>query len=288
MSVEFMYPLRLIALPVCAAIVLAICLIRRSRSRKERISHILRYVISALTVLALAGMSLLTASPDRTAFLLVDVSASVNEEETVALAREALARSGERKTGVIVFGSTAEVERSLGQETPLGDLTARAERGGSDLNSALQLAAALLPEDTNGGIAVISDGRISGGKTLLRSAGGLPVNVLKTEARTGPDAQVTSVSVPSSLYTGQKYTTTVTVHANTAGEATLLLTWDRGETLSRTVSLRKGENTFAFDTTAGAAGISTAEARVLLPGDTVSANDAGGAYAVTAGAPSVP
>ena len=52
MSVEFMHPLRLIALPVCAAVVLAICLLRRSRSRKERISHILRYVIIALTVLA--------------------------------------------------------------------------------------------------------------------------------------------------------------------------------------------------------------------------------------------
>ena len=63
----------------------------------------------------------------------------------------------------------------------------------------------------------------------------------------GTDAQVTSVSVPSSLYTGQKYTTTVTVHANAAGEAVLLLTRDRGEAQSRTVTLRRGENTFAFD-----------------------------------------
>ena len=74
MLIEFMHPLRLIALPVCAAIILALCLLRRSRSRKERISHILRHVIIALTVLALAGMSLLSASSDRTAFLLVDVS----------------------------------------------------------------------------------------------------------------------------------------------------------------------------------------------------------------------
>ena len=127
MSAEFMHPLRLLALPVCAAAVFLICRLRKSRSRKERISHILRYVILALAVLALAGTSLLTASPDRTAWLLVDVSASVNEEETLRLAREALDAAGERRTGVIAFGGNAAVERSLSQTTPLDDLTARVE-----------------------------------------------------------------------------------------------------------------------------------------------------------------
>ena len=287
MSVEFMHPLRLLALPLCAAAVLIICMLRKSRSRKERISHALRYVIITLTALAMAGTGLMTASPDRTAFLLVDVSASVDEEETLRLAREALETAGERKTGVIAFGGNAAVERSLSQKAPLGDLTARVDRGGSDLNSALQLAAALLPTDSNGGIAVISDGRVTGEEDYFRSAGGLPVNVLKTEARTGMDAQVTSVSVPASLYTGQRYTTTVTVHANTAGEATLLLTRDRGEAQTRTVTLRRGENTFAFDAVAGDAGVSTVEAQVLMAGDSVSANDSGAAYTVIAGAPKV-
>ena len=287
MSVEFMHPLRLTALPVCAAILFVICLLRKSRSRKERISQILRYVIIALTVLALAGMSLLTASPDRTAFLLVDVSASVNEEETLQMAREALAAGGDRKTGVIAFGNNAAVERSLNQTVPLGDLSARVDRTGSDLNSALQLAAALLPTDSNGGIAVISDGRVTGEEDFFRSAGGLTVNVLKTGTRSGADAQVTNVSVPASLYTGQKYTTQVTVHSNRAGEATLVLTRDRGEAVTRTVTLRKGENTFAFDAVAGSAGVSTVEAQVLLDGDSISANDTGAAYTVIAGEPKV-
>ena len=287
MSVEFMHPLRLLALPVCAVTVLVICMLRKSRSRKERISHILRYVIIALTVLALAGMNLLTASPDRTAFLLVDVSASVNEEETLQLAREALAAGGDRKTGVIAFGGNAAVERSLNQTVPLGDLGARVDRTGSDLNSALQLAAALLPTDSNGGIAVISDGRVTGEEDFFRSAGGLTVNVLKTETRSGTDAQVTNVSVPASLYTGQKYTTQVTVHATCAGEATLVLTRDRGEAVTRTVTLRKGENTFAFDAVAGSAGVSTVEAQVLFDGDSISANDTGAACTVIAGEPKV-
>ena len=287
MSIEFMHPLRLIALPVCAAIILGLCLLRRSRSRKERISHILRHVIIALTVLALAGTGVLSASSDRTAFLLVDVSASVNEEETLRLAREALEKTGDRKTGVIAFGRGAAVERSLNQTTPLDDLTARVDRSGSDLNSALQMASALLPADSNGGIAVISDGRVTGEEGFFSSAGGMPVNVLKAGTRSGTDAQVTSVSVPSSLYTGQKYTTMVTVHANEAGEAVLMLTRDRGEAQTRTVTLRKGENTFAFEAVAGSAGVSTMEAQVIMNGDTVSANDTGAAYTMIAGEASV-
>ena len=287
MSVEFLHPLRLLAIPVCMLAVFLICRFRKSRSRKERISHGLRYVLILLAALALAGMSLKTASPDRTAFLLVDVSASVNEEETVCLAKEALTEAGERKTGVIAFGADAAVLRSPGQEAPLDVSEAQADRSGTDLYGALQMASALLPEDSNGGIAVISDGLVTGEENLLPAAGGLPVNVLKTDTRSGADAQVTSVTVPSSLYTGQKYTTQVTVHSSTAGTATLLLTRDQGATESREVTLRRGENTFAFDSTAAGAGVSTVEARVLMAGDSVSANDSGAAYTVIAGEPSV-
>ena len=287
MSVEFMHPLRLIALPVCAAIVFLFCRIWKSRSLKGKISEGLRYAIIALAVLALAGTGILTASPDRTAFLLVDVSASVNEGETLKLAREALEKCGDRKTGVIAFGGDAAVEKPLNGTGVPGDWTARVDRSASDLNAALQLASALLPADTNGGVAVISDGRVTGEETYFRSAGGLAVNVLKTEARAGTDAQVTHVSVPSSLYTGQKYTTVVTVHANAAGEATLVLTRNRGEAQTRKVTLRKGENTFAFEAVAGDAGVSTVEAQVILDGDSVSANDSGAAYTVIAGEPSV-
>lgn len=290
MSLDFLHPLRLLAFPVCAAAVILFCRFRRSRSRKERISHLLRYVLLLLVSLALAGTGILTASPDRTAYLLLDLSASVDEEETLRLANEALLLSSppiSSNVGVIAFGADATVLRSPGQQTPLSEADLRLDRGASDLSGALQLASALLPEDVNGGIAVISDGVISGDQNLLSAADGLPVNVLKTAPRGGPDAQVTSVSVPSSLYAGQKYTTLVSVHSDTAGPATLLLSRDRGEPETRSVTLRRGENTFAFDAVAAGAGVSTVEARILLPSDAVSANDAAAACVVVAGVPSV-
>ena len=287
MGIEFAYPLRLWLFPACAAAVFAVAWIQRSRSRKERVSHILRYVIIALTVLAVSGMSLMTASPDRAAWLVVDVSASMSEEEALSLARKALEASGDRKTGVIVFGRNAAVERSLNASGGIGEIHSIIRRDGSDLGEALELAAALLPENMNGGIAVISDGMVTGGETAPEPGRKIPVNTLRTGRTAGPDAQVTEVSVPASLYTGQKYTTLVTVHANTSGRATLLLTEGSGEPRAQDVTLRKGENVFSFESVAASGGVVACEARIMMPGDTAGANDAGGAYTTVSGEASV-
>ncbi len=284
MNIEIAHPLRLLAIPVCAGIIFLAARIQKSRSRKERVSHILRYVLILLVSLAIAGTSLLTASPDKTAWLVLDVSASVKEEEVLSLARQALGESGgERKTGIIVFGRDAAVERSIGGTGELTEIHAAADRSGSDLGEALTLASALLPTDSNGGIAVISDGAVTGAEKWLKAGNPVAVNILKAGRNSGPDAQVTEISVPDTLYEGQKYTTLVTVHSNTAGEATLLLSENRGTPRTQRVTLRKGENTFAFESTAGSSGVIPCEARILLEGDTAPANNLNSAFSVVTG-----
>ena len=288
MSVEIAHPLRLLAIPVCCALVLFVAHLQKSRSLKERVSHILRHILILLTALAFSGVSLLTASPDRTAWLVLDLSASASEDETLPLAREALRKAGaERKTGVIVFGQHAAVEKSIGGETEFTEVHAGVDRGGSDLGEALELASALLPSDANGGIAVISDGVVTGTEEWLKSRTGVPVNTLQISRKTGPDAQVTEIRVPDTLYQGQKYTTLVTVHTNTAGEATLLLSQNHETPETRHVTLRKGENTFAFESSAERSGVIPCEAQILLDGDTVPANNQNGTYTTVAGEMSV-
>ena len=284
MSIEIAHPLRLLVIPVCCALVLWVVHLQKSRSLKERVSHALRHILILLTALAFAGVSLLTASPDRTAWLVLDLSASVEEEEVISLARQALQETGgSRKTGVIVFGRHAAVEKSIGGKTEVTEIHADVDRSGSDLGEALELASALMPSDTNGGIAVISDGAVTGAEEWLKSGTGIPVNTLQLEKKTGPDAQVTEIRVPDTLYQGQKYTTLVTIHSNTAGEATLLLSENRETPETRRVTLRKGENTFAFDSVAERSGVVPCEAQILLDGDTVSANNLNGTYTTVAG-----
>ena len=284
MSFEIAHPMRLLAIPVCAALVLWIAYLQKSRSLKEKVSHILRHVLIVLSALAFAGLSVLTASPDRTAWLVLDVSASVREEEVVSLARQALQETGEnRKTGIIVFGRHAAVEKSIGGKTEWTELHTAADRSASNLGEALSLASALLPTDSNGGIAVISDGAVTGAAEWMESRTGVPVNTMRAARKEGPDAQVTQITVPDTLYQGQKYTALVTVHTNMAGEATLLLSENHETPRTQRVTLRKGENTFAFESVAGHSGVIPCEAQILLEGDTVAANNGNGTYTIVSG-----
>ena len=284
MSIEIAHPLRLLVIPVCCALVFFMAHLQKSRSRKERVSHLLRHVLIILTALAFAGVSVLTASPDRSAWLVLDLSASANEEEVLSLANQALGEAGEsRKTGVIVFGRHAAVEKSIGSFAAFQEIHAAVDRSGSDLGEALELASALLPTDANGGIAVIADPAVTGVEEWLASNPSVPVNTLQISEKSGPDAQVTEIQIPATLYQGQKYTTLVTVHSNTASEATLLLSENRETPETRKVTLRKGENTFAFESVADRAGVIPCEAQILMEGDTVSANNLAGAYTVVAG-----
>jgi uncharacterized membrane protein len=134
---------------------------------------------------------------------------------------------------------------------------------------------------------VISDGAVTGAEEWLKSGNSIPVNTLRVERRTGPDAQVTDISVPDTLYEGQRYTTLVTVHSNTAGEATLLLSENHETPRTRQVTLRKGENTFAFESVAVHTGVIPCEARILADGDTVNANNANASFTVVTGEMSI-
>ena len=325
MSVDVLHPLRLLILLLLCGAATAACLLfsrrggkkrakrgavpvsKRARGRGEILSYGLHGLAALLCALALAGTGILAPSPDRSAFLLLDVSASVDEEEVLSLAREALSQSDGRAVGVIAFGRDARVERGLNQSRPLGEIESRLDRSGSDLGEALALARALLPTDANGGIAVISDGRVSLPQGTDNSAFGLPVNVLKTAPRSSPDAQITKIDLPAFLYAGQKYVTTVSVDANVSGPATVVLFRNHRPVETREVTLRKGENTFAFEsrveegdaTVFGAddafsedendagSGIVTFEAQVMMEGDTVSANDRNAAFTTVAGRLSV-
>lgn len=290
MWLEFSHPLLLLLIPLCA---LAVHLIARrypSKSKKARISHILRHALILLTVLALAGMSVRSGSSDKAAWILVDASASAagRPEEASRLVNEALASiEDERQTGVIVFGKNAMVEVPLSDAPEFSGVTTAVNASGSDLSQALALAGALLPSDASGGIAVISDGLIAEIDASSLQSRGISVNALKIEPTTSGDAQVTKVELPGTAYQGQKISVTVTVHSTSESSATLILSANRMTTAARDVTLRKGENTFVFQDVAANPGVVTYEAQIIMPGDGVSQNDRTGAYVTVSGAPSV-
>lgn len=290
MWIDVAAPAYLALLPLCAGMIYALWRLHPGKGRKAKLSHALRYAITALLVLALSGVSVLSGTGEKATWLVLDASDSMKRAgDSVSLAQAALdALPQDRQAGVIVFGENAMVEETLSQHPAFSGVTARVNRAGSNLAEAIALAGALLPSDADGGVAVISDGLVDTVDASALRERGVAVNVLETAGNgVARDAQITAVSLPASVYQGQAFSVTVTAHATDAGEATMLLYENRSVIASKKVTLRAGENTFVFPCAASAAGVATYEAQVLLPGDSVEENNRLGAYTAVSGAPHV-
>lgn len=274
--------------PVCA---LAVWLMARrwsARGLKARLSHMLRYVLLALTILSLAGTSVMGPASDQAAWLLVDASASVSSANLSELVQEALSEAEPgQKIGVIAFGGNAMIETPLSDAPTFSGVQTAVDASGSDLEEALLLASALLPSDHAGGIAIISDGLVTDTDASDLQRRGIPVNALKVVSGSSRDAQVTQVQAPATVYQGQSFTVTVTIHSTVESDAKVILLTNRTATATRDVTLRKGENTFVFQDVAATSGVVTYEAQVSLTGDGNSRNDRMGAYVAVTGAPGI-
>ena len=290
MWLDFAHPLLLGLLIPCGLIVWLTARRNPSRTMKSRISHGLRYVLVALTVLAIADVRIPGSADQKAAWLLIDASASMagSRDAVARMADQALtARDQGRKVGVIVFGGDAMVESSLSDEPDFTGVTAAVDASGSNLSQAISLASALLPSDAQGGIAVISDGLVDSADGAGLRERDIPVNALKVDTGSAEDAQVTRVDVPDTAYQGQTVSISVTIHSTVQRDATLILLANGKSAATRDVSLSKGENTFVFRNVAAVSGVVTYEARIVMPGDGVPQNDRTGAYVAVQGAPSI-
>lgn len=287
MAIEFTRPLWLMLIPICCG---ALWLMARrwpATGRKPQLSHGLHQAMALLAALSLAGASILSPAQGKAVWLVVDASDSMDSQATAELVQQALSSLEEgTQAGIIVYGRNAMVEAPLSLSPAFSGVQTAIDTSASNLKEALQLSIALLPGELSSGIAVISDGLVEP-VNLEHFQSTVPVNTLQTEAETQRDAQVTQVQLPSTAYQGQQFTMTVTIHSTAEGAATVLLMANGSPTAAQAVTLRRGENTFAFQATAELSGVVTYEAQIILDGDANSRNNQMGAVIAISGAPAI-
>lgn len=296
MNIEFARPYAWLLLPLCIAFVLWIdhSTTRKRRGIKWRAAKICRIVLLFLLVAALSGPILLLPGSRATTWALVDLSASVSAMQSQM---EQALRTGlenaepDLYTGAIAFGQSAMVDAPLAQRRasmPLGTAPGSAS---TDIGRGLSMALALLPDDTAGRIALLSDGKDNGqGLTAQLSAlaaRGIPVDVLPFESGFVNDAQVTSITPPAQVYQGEKFDVVVRLDSLFDTKGTLVLYANRQPIATREITLRKGENTFIFQDTAKESGVVTYEVSLTAEGDENLRNNRMGAYMDVRGVPKV-
>lgn len=292
MSLEFARPLLLLLLPAYIALIYLIDRRggRRSRRIKHRVARVMRCLLTCLCVLALAAPSVVLPGGQQAVWILADASASARgmQDQMTQSVRTALEnKDASVNAGVIAFGGNAMVEKPLAQDGTYNGVTTAVDAQASDLSSALTLASALLPEDAQGRIVVLSDGATEDVRAAAQqlAARGVTVDFQSFSGDALPDAQISQLNVPSRVYQGQSFTVTVQVTANHDTVGTLVLYQNRTPVSSREVTLRRGDNTFTFRDTAADTGVVTYEARLISEGDSCAQNDSMGGYVYVQGAP---
>ena len=292
MSLEFARPLLLLLLPAYIALIYLIDRRggRRSHRIKHRVARVMRCLLTCLCVLALAAPSVVLPGGQQAVWILADASASARgmQDQMTQSVRTALEnKDASVNAGVIAFGGNAMVEKPLAQDGTYNGVTTAVDAQASDRSSALTLASALLPEDAQGRIVVLSDGATEDVRAAAQqlAARGVTVDFQSFSGDALPDAQISQLNVPSRVYQGQSFTVTVQVTANHDTAGTLVLYQNRTPVSSREVTLRRGDNTFTFRDTAADTGVVTYEARLISEGDSCAQNDSMGGYVYVQGAP---
>jgi len=286
----------LLLLPSAAVFV---WLARTSRAglppRRARTSLLLRLLLLAAWGLALAGPAISFPTQALQVLFLLDRSASIPPDaqaRQLSLVNDAVRRlPANARAGVLVFGRDAMLEREPGLPLPLRQVHSRIGADGSDLAAALRLGQAVLPEDAQRRLVLLSDGNQTAGdaedEAGAAAASGVQIDVVPVEHPYPREALVENVVAPERAKRGEPLEIRVLARATAAFRARVRLLQDGVPAGERDWPLRKGLNAVSFPVALAQPGFHTWEAVLDAQVDTLPDNNHGLAFTYVEGEPRV-
>ncbi len=187
------------------------------------------------------------------AMFVVDVSDSIKGENSEDAIKYVLAMAQKKpqtdEAGLIIFGKTPAVELPPRMSFPLEALNSQLERGSTNIEQALSLAAAMLPDDNQGRIVLISDGSQTEGSLArlldeLKSRQ-IAVDVLPIDYSYTQEVWLERLELPQTVKLGETYEAGMILSALTDGKGTLRLT-ENGQTIAeQEVEFKAGKNRYS-------------------------------------------
>jgi uncharacterized membrane protein/Mg-chelatase subunit ChlD len=221
-----------------------------------------RALFALITRLCLvAGFILLLAEPRavrRSDVLSVvyalDVSdsmgAKVRDQALNWIMQSATTKPPKDEAGLVVFGREAAVELPPRTSFPFEAINSRVAKDGTDLGQALSLAAALLPEENQGRVVLISDGNETEGSALAKvdelKSRGVSVDVLPVSFSYEKEVWLETLDLPRVVKAGETYEAAVLLDSLAAGHGTLRLRENGKQIFEKQVDYNAGKNRFTM------------------------------------------
>lgn len=266
-------------------------------NRRMLASVFVRLALIGSVVFALAGLQAVRFTDKLAVVFLIDASDSVGQngrERAAEWVRNALAamRPGDLdQAGVVVFGSDAQIERSMSIARDLTPLGAQVRSAGTNVEGAIRLGLSMLPSDAARRLVLLSDGRQTVGDAdaaarLVRAANAR-LDTVALPAVDGPDAAVERIDAPQRASVGQIIPLQIVVRSNSAQRAQLTVFAGPDVVAQQNVNLVVGQNEFSVRANASRAGFSAFRVQVAPEADVRPQNNALASSVIVGGPPRV-
>lgn len=237
----------------------------RNKFRRVRdgSSLILRFVLFLLLIMALAGAQLVQSANRSAVAFLIDTSDSlggVAQANAEAYIRESLQNMRpDDLAGIIVFGAEAQVVRTMSNSRELAPIRSQPNGGNSNLEAAIRLGLALLPQDAVRRMVIFSDGLPTIGDALnaaqLAQSVGVEIDyILSERTQTAPDVQITAVDVPPFLNENQEFNLIITLNSTDSTTVNMRVLSSDEIIYEELVTVREGENNYSIPLRSGESG----------------------------------
>ncbi|MBS0264869.1 MAG: VWA domain-containing protein [Planctomycetes bacterium] len=239
----------------------------------------LRLILAGLFVALLAEPRAVRTSEDLSVIYAIDVSDSISEGST-GKALEFLAKTASKKpendqVGLVIFGKNAAVEFKADRRIPLEDnnlpIYSLIDKEATNISQALALSAAMLPEDNQGRIVLISDGMQTEGdlSKILGDlkARGISVDVLPIQFNINEEVWLERLELPQFVKIGESYEAGIVLSSLSAGEGKLVIEENGEKIAEEPVKFQAGKNRYAFPLQLRSAGYYEYTARIEVPRD---------------------
>jgi Ca-activated chloride channel family protein len=285
-----------LAVPAALIMVLGWLVASRTLPRGRRIgSLVVRLVLAACLIGALAGARLSLPADRLSVVFLIDGSASMLESTTDELLDYARAAAREMPdgdlAGVVVFGADALVDRLPSDLDELQEPASQPVIGATDISAAVRLATAIMPAAAQQRLVLLSDGNDTSGRAvqaiLAAAARGLRLDVVVPGDATAAETLVDGVDAPAGARVGETIDVDVRVRSTITTAATLRLLADGETVATEELELEPGTATVSFRVTADEPGFHVFRAVIEPADDRFAENNAAEAYVLVTGEPRV-
>ena len=241
----------------------------------------LRAVALAVVAFALVNPRLFSAATALDVILGVDLSRSVGQEgrEKALEILQAAARlkAPDTRTGLLTFGRAPEWEWLPREQVPAGEFGARLDRDQTDIQAALEAAAAQIGEGRQGKILLVSDGnenRDAAARALpMLRAQGVQVWTLPVGLRGRNEIYLSDLSLPRQVDSAEGFEIRGAIESLREAPARLRLLRDGVLVAEREVRLKAGSNAAVFRDSLTARGQHSYELLVESPDDNLAENN---------------